>query len=105
MRAGFVRASAREKFTLLPTTPHESLAPAERPAAAPPARDPSRLGWVPSRPVERTQRDLAPGCLAAPAARQRHQPPVHPAASPPGRRIVGGGVLDQTNSAEPPGSG
>jgi hypothetical protein len=106
-RAGFVRASAGEKFTLLPTTPHAPPAPAEGSAAAAPvARDPAAPGPVPGRrPVERTQRDLAPGGLAAPAATLRHRPPVRPAASPPGRRIVAGGVLDQTSPAEPPGLG
>ena len=106
-RAGFVRASAGEKFTLLPTTPHASPAPAEgSAAAAPAARDPAAPGPVPDRrPVERTQRDLAPGVRAAPAATLRHRPPIHPAASPPGRRIVAGGVLDQTSPAEPPGLG
>ena len=105
-RAGFVRASAREKFTLSPTTPHAPLASAEKIAAtAPPAPDPSSTGPEPSRPIERTRRDLVPGFVAALAARLRHRPPDRPAASPRGRRIVRGGVLDQTNSAEPPGSG
>ncbi len=105
-RAGFVRANARKEFTLLPTTPHAPLAFAEKSAAtAPPAPDPSSPGTEPSPPIERTQRDLAPGFVAAPAARLRHWPPDRLAASPRGRLIVGGGVLDQNNSAEPPGSG
>jgi hypothetical protein len=69
----------------VPVPAVEAVAPAvlpPTPALAGPAHGP--------RPVNRPQRDFAPGFLAAPAARLRLQPPAHAAAPTLGRRIRAG---------------
>ena len=81
-------------YFLPPTYPDTVPVPAVEataPAVLPP--NPALAGPVLGpRPVNRPQRDFAPGFRAAPAATLRHRPPIDPAASPPGRRIVAGGV-------------
>jgi hypothetical protein len=97
------------RITFLPQTDPDTVPVPAVEAVAPvvvlPDQAPAGATHGP-RPVNRTQREFAPGFLEAEAAKLRHQPPARAAASAARRRIHPGGLLDQTADAgEPDPSG